>query len=57
LDFLGEGKGAARAAHDAIVLAIETVLARGPHSADLGGGASTQEIGRAVEALVERAPV
>jgi tartrate dehydrogenase/decarboxylase/D-malate dehydrogenase len=56
LDFLGEGKGAARAAHDAIVRAIEKVLARGPHSADLGGGASTDEIGRAVEALVERAP-
>jgi tartrate dehydrogenase/decarboxylase / D-malate dehydrogenase len=57
LDFLGESQGPARAAHDAIVRAIETVLSRGPRSADLGGSASTEEIGRAVEALVERSPV
>jgi tartrate dehydrogenase/decarboxylase/D-malate dehydrogenase len=47
LDFLGE-----RAAHDAIVAAIEQVLARGPHTPDLGGGASTTEMGAAIAALV-----
>jgi tartrate dehydrogenase/decarboxylase/D-malate dehydrogenase len=47
LDFLGE-----RAAHDAIVAAIEQVLARGPHTPDLGGRASTTEMGMAIAALV-----
>jgi tartrate dehydrogenase/decarboxylase/D-malate dehydrogenase len=56
LDFLGEGKGAGRAAHDAIVGAIETVLSKGPRTGDLGGAASTSEMGRAITALVERAP-
>ena len=52
LDFLTDSQGAGRAAHDAIVAAIEIVLARGPRSADLGGSASTTEMGRAIEALV-----
>jgi tartrate dehydrogenase/decarboxylase/D-malate dehydrogenase len=52
LDFLGEGQGAGRAAHDAIVRAIETVLAHGPRTADLGGTASTTEMGAAIAALV-----
>ena len=56
LDFLTESQGAGRAAHDAIVGAIETVLAHGPRSADLGGSASTDEIGHAIAALVARAP-
>jgi tartrate dehydrogenase/decarboxylase/D-malate dehydrogenase len=47
LDFLGE-----RAAHDAIVRAIETVLAEGPRTRDLGGKASTTEIGKAIAALI-----
>ena len=47
LDFLGE-----RAAHDAIVRAIEVVLAHGPRTPDLGGAASTQELGAAIRALV-----
>ncbi|HEY4069177.1 MAG TPA: tartrate dehydrogenase [Burkholderiaceae bacterium] len=47
LDFLGE-----RAAHDAILKAIETVLAKGPHTPDLGGKATTQQVGAAIEALV-----
>ncbi len=50
LDFLGY-----RAAHDAVLQAIEKVLQPGsgaPRTADLGGTASTQELGRAVtEAL------
>lgn len=43
LDFLGE-----HAAHDAIVGAIESTLADGPRTPDLGGQASTQELGAAV---------
>jgi tartrate dehydrogenase/decarboxylase / D-malate dehydrogenase len=48
LDFLGE-----RAAHDAIVRAIETVLVHGPHTGDLGGKASTTEVGAAIAKLVD----
>lgn len=47
LDFLGE-----RVAHDAILKAIEQVLAHGPRTPDLGGKASTTEIGEAVAALI-----
>ena len=46
LDFLGY-----RAAHDAILAAIEAVLAPahgGPRTPDLGGTASTQDVGRAI---------
>jgi tartrate dehydrogenase/decarboxylase/D-malate dehydrogenase len=52
LDFLGQGRGPARAAHDAIVTAIEHVLAQGPHTADLGGTASTTDMGAAIAAHV-----
>ena len=52
LDFLGQGTGAGRAAHDCIVRAIESVLRDGPLTPDLGGSASTTDIGRAIEALV-----
>jgi tartrate dehydrogenase/decarboxylase/D-malate dehydrogenase len=47
LDFLGH-----REAHDAIMQAIETVLQPGsgaPRTPDLGGRASTQEVGKAIE--------
>jgi tartrate dehydrogenase/decarboxylase/D-malate dehydrogenase len=47
LDFLGH-----RAAHDAIMQAIESVLQPGsgaPRTPDLGGRASTQEVGQAIE--------
>ncbi len=50
LDFLGE-----RAAHDAIVKAIEQVLAKAPKdqlTRDLGGTASTTQMGQAIAALV-----
>jgi len=47
LDFLGE-----RAAHDAILSAIEQVLVEGPHTPDLGGTASTTELGQAIAARV-----
>lgn len=52
LDFLTGGEGAGRAAHDAIVRAIETVLREGPRTPDLGGSASTTELGEAVAALI-----
>ncbi len=47
LDFLGE-----RAAHDAILRAVERVLAEGPRTPDLGGQASTTAMGEAVAALI-----
>ena len=55
LDFLTQGQGNGRAAHDAIVKAIEAVLAEGPRTRDLGGQASTTEIGQAIAALVAAA--
>src|SRR5574337_1012475 len=42
LDFLGE-----REAHDAVLHAIERVLVDGPRTPDLGGSASTTEVGQA----------
>ena len=45
LDFLGH-----REAHDAIVAAIEQVLVEGPRTGDLGGQASTTEMGEAIAA-------
>ncbi len=38
--------------HDAILRAIEQVLREGPHTPDLGGAASTTEMGAAIEAHV-----
>jgi tartrate dehydrogenase/decarboxylase/D-malate dehydrogenase len=52
LDFLGAGDAACRAAHDAIVAAIEAVLVDGPHTPDLGGTASTTALGEAIAARV-----
>lgn len=43
LDFLGE-----RAAHDAVMEAIEEVLRDGPRTRDLGGNATTTEMGKAI---------
>jgi tartrate dehydrogenase/decarboxylase/D-malate dehydrogenase len=53
LDFLTQGQGAGRAAHDAIVKAIEAVLARGPRTPDLGGQAHTEDVGRAIADFVK----
>ncbi len=47
LDFLGHPRAAA-----CIVAAIERVLRDGPRTRDLGGSASTTEVGCAIEALV-----
>ena len=49
LEFLG-----CRDAHDAIVKAIERVLAEGPRTGDLGGKASTTEVGQAIARWVEQ---
>lgn len=47
LNFLG-----CTQAHDVMLSAIETVLAKGPHTPDLGGTASTTEMGEAIAALI-----
>jgi tartrate dehydrogenase/decarboxylase/D-malate dehydrogenase len=47
LDFLGY-----RAAHDAMLQAIETVLVDGPRTPDMGGSASTTELGQAIAAAI-----
>jgi tartrate dehydrogenase/decarboxylase/D-malate dehydrogenase len=52
LDFLGHGEGRYRAAHDAIVRAIESVLVDGPRTPDMGGTANTTEVGEAVAAVL-----
>jgi tartrate dehydrogenase/decarboxylase / D-malate dehydrogenase len=55
LDFLSGGQGAGRQAHDAIVRAIEQVLIQGPRTGDLGGKASTTDMGEAIAKLVAQA--
>ena len=52
LDFLGNGAGREREAHDAIVAAIEDVLRTGPRTRDLGGQVGTQEVGEAIAARI-----
>jgi len=47
LEHLGHGE-----AGRAVVAAIETVLRKGPRTRDIGGRASTQEVGKAVAAAV-----
>jgi tartrate dehydrogenase/decarboxylase/D-malate dehydrogenase len=53
LDFLTQGLGAGRAAHNAIVRAIEKVIAHGPRTPDLGGDARTEDVGRAIAEYVK----
>jgi tartrate dehydrogenase/decarboxylase/D-malate dehydrogenase len=55
LDFLGNGQGVYRQAHDAILQAIEKTLAAGQTTADLGGKLDTTEAGKAVAAALEAA--
>ncbi|MEJ8850911.1 tartrate dehydrogenase [Variovorax rhizosphaerae] len=47
LDFLGQ-----KEAHDAILNAIEQVLKDGPRTGDLGGKATTVELGKAIAGLI-----
>ncbi len=52
LDFLGF-----KAAHDAVLAAVEQVLAAqsgAPHTPDLGGSASTEDLGRAIASCIEK---
>jgi tartrate dehydrogenase/decarboxylase/D-malate dehydrogenase len=53
LDFLGAGQPAFKAAHDAIMTAIEAVLKDGPHTPDLKGSAHTADVGQAVAAALK----
>lgn len=55
LDFLGNGQGVYRQAHDAILQAIEKTLAAGQTTADLGGKLNTTDAGKAVAAALEAA--
>ncbi|WP_443113408.1 tartrate dehydrogenase [Herbaspirillum seropedicae] len=52
LDFLGDGQGKYRQAHDAMLAAIETVLVNGPTTPDLGGKSNTNEVGQAIAAAI-----
>ncbi|KAB0666038.1 tartrate dehydrogenase [Oryzomonas japonica] len=52
LDFLGNGDPRYRAAHDAIISAIEAILVDGPRTPDMGGRATTVEVGAAIAAAV-----
>jgi len=52
LDFLTHGQGAGRQAHDAIVAAIEEIIKSGPRTPDLGGAASTTQVGEAIAARI-----
>jgi len=53
LDFLGNGDARYKAAHDAMMQAIETVLVSGPRTPDMGGTATTTESGKAIAAALE----
>ncbi len=54
LEFLGKGDERYQAAHDGILQAIEDVIASGPKTPDLGGNASTQQVGEAIAAALAR---
>lgn len=55
LDFLDQSGNAGRKAHDAILAAIQKVLLDGPRTGDLGGQASTTDMGKAIAGAVENA--
>ena len=48
LEFLGQGDANYTAAHDAMLGAIERCLVEGPRTPDMGGTASTTDVGQAV---------
>jgi tartrate dehydrogenase/decarboxylase/D-malate dehydrogenase len=54
LDFLGNGDANHKAAHDAILKAIETALVEGPRTPDMGGNANTTDVGKAIAAAIEK---
>ena len=57
LDFLGRGDARYKAAHDAVVQAIEAVLVAGPRTPDMGGTATTTESGQAIARALEALPL
>lgn len=53
LEHLGEAEAA-----EAVMAAIEDVLLQGPHTPDMGGQASTQEVGAGIaDAIRRRGPL
>lgn len=52
LDFLGSRGQKYTAAHDSIIRAIEETIVEGPRTPDMGGDASTTELGKAIAAAV-----
>jgi len=52
LEFLGQGDSRYTAAHDAMVAAVERSLVDGPRTPDLGGNASTGDVGRAISEYI-----
>jgi tartrate dehydrogenase/decarboxylase/D-malate dehydrogenase len=48
LRFAGKDDARFKLAHDRILESIESVLKDGPHTADLGGNATTADIGSAI---------
>jgi tartrate dehydrogenase/decarboxylase / D-malate dehydrogenase len=52
LEHLGRPDAAA-----AVMAAIETVLSEGPRTPDMGGNASTADVGRAIASIVESSDV
>jgi len=53
LDFLGDSTGIYQQAHDDILHAIESCLADGPRTPDLGGTATTTEVGTAIAQAIQ----
>lgn len=52
VEFLGQGQAPYQAAYTDMMQAIEHCLAQGPLTADLGGKASTTEVGQAIAAMI-----
>ena len=55
LEFLGQGRAQYTTAHDAVMHAIERCLAEGPRTPDMGGTASTSEVGIAISNYLDAA--
>ena len=52
LDFLGNGDPRYTQAHDAILRAIETTLANGPRTPDMGGTSTTSDVGKGIASSI-----
>jgi tartrate dehydrogenase/decarboxylase/D-malate dehydrogenase len=53
LDSIGKGDPKFKAAHDSILKAIETVLVDGPRTPDMGGNATTSDVGKAIAECIQ----